>query len=263
MRWPRAFWNSILIAAAALAISACTGATAPRSDANPHGSSSTTTTSSTALVDASLPVAACPTTVAIAPPPSSTSPPSSLTVKVPSDLVSQLAIYADQSGIMRLLGPRGWVCAASYGADGSGGVTVYPTGEPTPDNLQPFKSSSSEALVGSETSACSACREGQACPLFSSAASDYQRDYNMTCPSSRPTAERVDQIGPGVVGFQDPPNVAGDGVPSGGPYPANGVMTYYSGNENGSWLDTCTLPASQQTLCTMALNTFVAWYGSN
>ncbi len=52
-------------------------------------------------------------------------------------------------------------------------------------------------------------------------------------------------------------------APSGGPYPANGVMTYYSGNENGGWLDTCTLPNSEHALCTVALNAFVSFYGNN
>jgi len=40
-------------------------------------------------------------------------------------------------------------------------------------------------------------------------------------------------------------------------------MTYYSGNDNGSWMDACTLPASQTAVCTVALNRFVDWYGNN
>ncbi len=58
----------------------------------------------------------------------------------------------------------------------------------------------------------------------------------------------------------------GGGNPSGGEYPANAVMTYVmdppgsEGNTVTSWLETCTLPYSQQTLCTAVLNDFVARY---
>jgi hypothetical protein len=85
----------------------------------------------------------------------------------------------------------------------------------------------------------------------------------MTCPKTRPAEETIYQINSGVIGFEDPLGVAGDGDPSGGPYPANGVMTYYSGNDNGSWLDTCTLPNSEHALCTVALNAFVEFYGGD
>ena len=161
---------------------------------------------------------------------------------------------------MELLGPLGWSCTASYGADGSGGVAVYPAGEPAPEG-QPFRASSAEAIVGSETSACVGCGEGQACPLFAAAAQDFEQGFGRACPSARPAAESVEDLGPGVVGFLDPSGVAGDGNPSGGPDPANGVMTYHPGNQNGSWLDTCTLPQSEHPLCTAALNLFVADYG--
>jgi len=83
----------------------------------------------------------------------------------------------------------------------------------------------------------------------------------MSCPQTRPDEESTYQISSGVIGFEDPTDVAGDGNPSGGPFPANGVMTYYSDAPDGSWLDTCTLPASEHALCTVVLNTFVSFYG--
>jgi hypothetical protein len=162
---------------------------------------------------------------------------------------------------MRLLAPTGWICTANFGADGSGGVSVYPSGE-TLTSGSLAEGSTLEAIVGSETSACVSCREGQACPLFATAAADYEQDYQMSCPTTRPEAESVEPIENGVVGFLDPPDVAGDGYPSGGQYPANGVMTYHSGDENGSWIETCTLPYSQQALCTAVLNNFAQNYGS-
>lgn len=171
-------------------------------------------------------------------------------------------MYVDEQGDMKLLGPSGWVCNADFGADGSGGVSVYPTGETLPTGPLP-SNSTIEAIVGSETSACVGCRELQACPLFASAAADYQNDYQTTCTSTPPSGESVEPIESGVVGFLDPSGISGSGNPSGGAYPANGVMTYHSGNDNGSWLDTCTLPYSQQALCTAVLNNFAQTYGAD
>jgi hypothetical protein len=69
-------------------------------------------------------------------------------------------------------------------------------------------------------------------------------------------------IAAGIVTFEDPPGVKGDGRPSGGQYPADGVMTYHpSAQEDGSWQETCTLPASEKNICTAVLNTFISWYG--
>ena len=217
--------------------------------------------SPTALVSATLPVISCPTSYGVALSPAPASLPSSMTASIPRDLANQLTVYADEEGNMKLLGPTGWNCNANFGADGSGGVSVYPSGEAPPSG-QLFSDSTVEAIIGSESSACVGCTEGQACPLFSTAASDYERDYQMGCPEGAPSGESDTPIQDGVVAFQDPPSVAGTGNPSGGSYPADGVMTYHSGDTNGSWLDTCTLPYSQQALCTAVLNNFVLNYGS-
>ncbi len=65
------------------------------------------------------------------------------------------------------------------------------------------------------------------------------------------------------MGFLDPPGILGDGSYSGRSLPANGVMTYYSNNENGSWEETCVLPESQHDSCTTILNNFVQVYWSD
>lgn len=227
----------------------------------PASSPSTATQSPTALVAASLPVVTCPTSYGITPSPAAVALPSTMTVSVPNDLAKQLAVYSDEQGTMKLLGPRDWACDGNYGADGSGGVSVYPTGEQVPSG-QPFTASSDQAIVGSQAGGCAGCAITQASPLFTSAANDCANNFLGSC-GTRPEAESVETIGNGVVGFLDPPNVAGDGNPSGGQYPANGVMTYHGGSTDSSWLDTCTLPYSQQALCTAVLNTFVDWYGAS
>jgi hypothetical protein len=229
--------------------------------------SATTTTRPTpsaitgATLQARLPVVSCQTSFGVSLPPSPPLP-SSIALEIPSDFEGQLAIYSDKTGAMKLVGPMGWECSALIGADGSSVVKLYPSGEEPPSNA-PFTEQEQQAIVGSQTSACVGCRETQACPLFSAAAADYLNNYQMNCPETRPQAESVDDLSPGVVAFEDPPGVAGDGAPSGGPYPANGVMTYYSGDDHGSWLETCTLPTSEHGLCTVALDTFVSWYGSD
>ena len=63
--------------------------------------------------------------------------------------------------------------------------------------------------------------------------------------------------------FEDPAGVAGDGMPSGGTNPANGVLLYLPSWPGRSAPDsaTCTLPANQQDVCTAVLNDFVGLYG--
>lgn len=162
------------------------------------------------------------------------------------------------------MAPRGWSCRAVYGADGSGGIVVFPTGETVPAGwgagwrLSP--DSRVEAVVGDQTSACAGCSSAQACPLFPAAAEDFSNQFGRPCPSTRPPAETVDRLGAGVTAFEDPPGIAGDGLPSGGRYPANGVMTYYRGNPNGSWRATCTLPPDQKDQCTAILDGFLSSY---
>jgi hypothetical protein len=67
----------------------------------------------------------------------------------------------------------------------------------------------------------------------------------------------VVQLSAGVVAFTDPPGVSGDANPSGGRYPASGVMTYHPGNPDGSWTETCTLPPADKSLCTVVLDYFL------
>jgi hypothetical protein len=190
-------------------------------------------------------------------------------------MATRLSVYADRLGVMELVGPKGWSCTAFFGADGSGGIAVYPHAETVPrtwTEAWPLAGgSAATAVVGLETSACYTCTLGQACRLFASAASTLKSYLGrQTCPA-RPDAEKVTTVGAGIKQFEDPARTKGTGVPSGGRYPANGVMTYHPGASAGSWMETCTLPASDGPAsdgpasdgpaCTAALNTFISWYG--
>jgi hypothetical protein len=71
----------------------------------------------------------------------------------------------------------------------------------------------------------------------------------------------VNHVSATLVGFEDPPGIVGDAAHSGGRYPADGVMTYIPGSNDGSWTESCMLPGSEHNLCTAILNNFLSRYG--
>jgi hypothetical protein len=191
--------------------------------------------------------------------------PKTIEVAVPKSLARSVVFYADEFGVMHVLAPKGWHCVTTYGADGSGGLTITPPGQSATVNGS-FLSSQAEAVTTHETSACVGCEADQVCPIFT-----YAIGLG-SCPDARPGDKTVNAYafdvfdsegsGTGTAEFYDPPYVAGDGDPSGGPYPAIGAMTYYPDSHDGSWMETCTLPASDEALCTDSLGTFMAHYGT-
>jgi hypothetical protein len=197
-----------------------------------------------------VPLVVCPTSFGT-PPLKRAAFPSSTTLAVSTALAGSLSAYTDTQGYMTVIAPRRWRCSASYGADGSGGVRVLPKGASV---------SKKEGIAASETSACFGCTTAQACALFPAAATAYRSAYNLPCPARRPPRESAYRLSKTVVAFEDPPYVKGEGAFSGGPFPANGVMTYVPGNYDGSYIETCTLPDSVHTTCTAILNDFVARY---
>jgi serine/threonine protein kinase len=239
-----------------------TGSAPTSAGANPAGGVTITTTPAAATkVSADLPLNVCQTTFGVQP---NSIPvlPSTIAESVPVDLTSQLAVYTDQLGNMKLFAPAGWSCSALEAADGGSYVSAFPRGQPDPESST--SGTAEEAVVGGWTGPCSLCTLGQASPLFSDAATLCAQEYGGnpdSCPSL-PAGETTIAIAPGVVGFLDPPGVRGDGIPSGGTNPANGVMTYLPATSQGSYLDTCTLPEDQHALCTASLNNFTDVYGS-
>lgn len=233
----------------------------------PQTTTSTSVASSTALASASLPLVVCPTTLATTTIPPSLQLPSTISVSVPMNLEKQLAVYSDDMGNMELVAPVDWLCGAMYNSIGVGGVDVYPPGQTLVSGQMLPAEWTGEGIAGDETSACFECSESRACPLFTSATTDYENDYHLSCPYTRPSSESETSLSANVVKFVDPAGLPGDGVPSGGTYPANSVMTYYSDvgstSNKGSWMETCTLPPSEQSLCAVILNRFVDSYGAD
>jgi hypothetical protein len=185
--------------------------------------------------------------------------PASARVDLPPSVATKVAVYSDTSDIMMLLAPKGWSCSASYGADGSGGVTVMPPGETLPAaGLKPH--SSDQAITGSETGGSPVQAAAQACSFFPAAATATETYLEKGC-SPRPSSEIVDPISTSVVDFEDPSGIKGTGVPSGGQNPANGAMAYSPDVEPGFYIETCTLPNDAHDVCTAALNYFIARFG--
>jgi hypothetical protein len=213
-----------------------------------------------------LPISRCATTFAVTPTPTTAPLPTTALVLVPAAEASDLVVYSDDAGVMTMIGPTGWTCHGMYGADGSGGLVIAPPGESVPADPDAgwhlAASSADQAIVGYETGASPVQGAALACPLFPAAAATNTSDLGRACPVTRPAQETVDQPASDEAGFEDPPGVAGDGIPSGGQDPANGVLLYLP-RQNGASasLATCTLPAAKHVVCTAILNHFAALYG--
>lgn len=185
-------------------------------------------------------------------------------MSVPGSMSGRLAAYTDDQGELYLVAPLGWACQASVGADGNDSIAVYPPGEVGTSEfaLGHTWPKSAQAVTGDLLPACYACFVGQACRFFPAAEHDLVRVYGSQLSCSRiPTGEGVSRVSPTVVAFADPPGVAGTGEPSGGEYPAVGVVTFKQGSGTvtyGSATETCTLPKSDRAECTAVIDAFVA-----
>jgi hypothetical protein len=196
--------------------------------------------------------------------------PATVEEDVPTSLASDLAVYADGQGVMRVLAPSGWTCSASISADGASTLDVFPASEltnrsdefSTPLGDLP-RGSPDREIYARQTSACTSCAESMACPVFATAANDLARDVGSSCPTTAPTGQTVKSLSSSAVEIIDRPGVVGDGYPSGGANSVYAVMTYQHNDVNGSWEESCLLPANATALCDASLNNFFANYGAN
>jgi hypothetical protein len=163
--------------------------------------------------------------------------------RIPSELPAEdgatngLVFYANSS--LAVLAPKGWSCSGAVGVDGSARITVG-------------SRDGSQEITASDGGACVSCNA-----TISTAASALPT--GISCPSQAPAAEEISRINGTTDAFEDPPYVHGTGTPSGGGDPANGVMIY-AGRSPEAYTETCTLPSSQHTLCTVILDNFLSRY---
>jgi hypothetical protein len=182
----------------------------------------------------------------------------------------QVAVYTDEYSVQSVLGPRGWRCVASYGADGSGGITVYAPSERSP-GFYPHFTTNKSGLRGINVFAqpsCVGCYLEMARPYFKRALMRVQRWFHGPRPAKCriPRRERVRTLSSTLVSAIDPPRVTGNNYPSGGPYFAIGnVFLSDSTSErgtSGSYFMTCALPSRDHALCYASLNWFAKhWTG--
>jgi hypothetical protein len=190
--------------------------------------------------------------------------PATKALSIPAAVVNKMAAYSDDQGEMYLLAPLGWTCQASLGADGNDSIAVYPPGEVGTSQFALGHSwpKSAKAVTGDLLPTCYACFVGQACTFFPAAEHDLVRDFGkqLSC-TALPSGQAVSRISPSVIAFQDPAGVIGTGEPSGGVYPASGVVTFKDRSPSGiygSAMETCTLPKSERAVCSAAVQSFIA-----
>jgi hypothetical protein len=181
-----------------------------------------------------------------------------LTTKAAPSVAVQLAYYSDNvRNLTPVLGPRGWKCQVQVGADGSSGVDIYPAGSSPTGKM---------AITVRSAPACQGCVWTLVCSLIPGSAKQVGVGQP-ACPTTRPERERVkfESGNPNATGrvrdvvvFQDPAGVKGEGIPSGGPNPANGALLYDWNTRDGgaASLETCTLPKSQFDVCSASVSSF-------
>jgi hypothetical protein len=212
-----------------------------------------------------IPVRACPTTYGVGPG-SSSGPkgPNQLKTSLTRDVAEQLAFYSDSSReVEPILGPDGWQCSISVGADGTTSVLIYPPGV-----LKPTSQSGSEETMGvafNEIPACRECVGDLVCPIFVNALTQLGYTSPSTyCPGYEPTTESVRFLegGPtsnyGLALVADPAGDSGTNELSGGDYAATGALDYAGGGEEpGASSVSCVLPQAHQDVCRAMVNRFV------
>ena len=200
-----------------------------------------------------IPVVACPSSYGGDVPTGPTLPHSMRTIlALPGAEASKLAYYTnDKRTLPAVMGPRGWTCRAAVGADGTAGIDIYPPGTtPKPAGT------GHPGLEASSDSQCQGCVYSTVCPFVPGAGKEL--GYTMlSCPPLKHgevvtwlAGSPSDTKAPvhDVISFREP-----------GADPTNGVVLYdFSKQYNGmASEDDCTLAASEQALCTAALNDFI------
>ena len=187
-----------------------------------HSTTTTKTTPTAAgrLVTVNLPVTRCPTSYGVTvPPTSSSSLPSTLTASLPRSEAGRLGYYTDEHGsIAPVLGPRDWSCHGLFGADGSGGISLFPGGGQDP-GVRPGGAISpdTQAVIAYREPACQDCVLTLVCPLFPNVATAL-RSIGLSCHVPPVTEQdswrRGSPSSPdgGAVAFVDPAHVKGNGI---------------------------------------------------
>ena len=209
----------------------------------------TAVSSSAASRSTQVAVVRCPTTYGISGEQRQTPP----SVAVLGRPASTHGLVAYTNTFDYLIGPAGMQCAGVVAVDGGTLIAVWPKGDP-----KPVEHAHEAGLTLALDPACVGCKEDDACPFFSQFAVQEQ----LSCPNGGiPPGEDAYGLTKNTTLFEDPPGVAGDGWPSGGSDPANGVVGVNVAEQSLVYRSTCTLPSVQHSICTVVLNDVIARYG--
>jgi hypothetical protein len=198
---------------------------------------------------ARIAVLPCPTEYAA---PGQTMPPigSTMTATVTPAVAADVTYYSN--GDLTILGPIGWQCRASVGADTTTRMAITP-----PDRTWPTGSSTPAPDLPAVTAvgggSCLTCVARLACALFPEAS----QLADGACAASVPAQEQVRRPFPRTAVFEDPPGVAGTGEPSGGVDRSLGFVVFGSGDgatgaaqvQPTALKVTCSLPESMTAIC--------------
>jgi hypothetical protein len=146
-------------------------------------------------------------------------------------------------------------CSGIVGEDSCSDLVVWPKGI-----TKPASHSRSDGITLTVYPLCASGRAAIACPFFPRLAASLTFPCSTT---SLPPEEHEYVIDANATTFQDPPGVPGDGWPSGGPDPANGIVGINPNQESLVYRATCTLPKSETWICTVSLNDVFDRYGVN
>jgi hypothetical protein len=196
----------------------------------------------------SVPVVRCPTVFGVSG--EGQKAPATVAVLGHPSSTHGLAAYTNTEEF--LIAPAGLQCSGIIAADGGSEIVVWPKG-----TAKPGRHAHSEGLTLLLDPACASCRAVDACPFFPSLAAK----LSFPCsPADVPRGEHTYTLAADTTLFEDPPDVPGDGWPSGGSDPANGIVGLV-GSPPSVYRSTCTLPQSLHSVCTVSLNDVLARYG--
>jgi hypothetical protein len=213
-----------------------------------------------ASTNSKVPVIICPTEFGASRPTNPSNIPKTVSVPLSHILASSVAVYTDKAHLQSVLGPRGWRCSAAYGADGNGGVVIFPKTESiTYTGVYLDNKRDLQAIDADWSPACVDCILAQACPFFARAKAMYSAlGYpNATSTCREPRGEVHTSSGSSLATFSDPPDVRGLASPSGGRYRALGFV-YWAGElklksgqqgTNGSAVVSCTVTPALRNIC--------------
>lgn len=215
-------------------------------------SRTTSTTSSVAVRE--LPVVSCDTSYADG---SDKSP------FVADDLATTttahgLSFYSN--GLLTVLGPSGWTCAALVAGDGGQSLVVYPAGAPNYADVEIPKGAAVVQVLGDYTGHIPGA--DMVCGLFpKSAAATYIEQGGETCPTL-PAGQKAKQLTPDVVTFSDSADVVGSAAGSGGSLTSTGAIVYpqlaFDDQDSVNITQlSCTLPKKLASVCSAITGDFV------